>query len=696
MAAFLRSRYPLLWAVALALVALPFAAAADKESADDTEELSPQQRLELFHKETPAGRLRLVEKLPRSGDEFHKVTVGNVVATLLERGSLEPAGVSDVVCRVKARGKGNTTATTIKWVIDEGTFVKQGERVVELDESAIREQVGLQKVAHEQAAASKAQAEEDLKVLRKSKQVDVRLGEIALRLAELELKKAGGADKDQQEVLELRVEKARLELERTNAQAKANEKQHEVELRARSALAAQEATRLSELEEEVKRCVLTAPRDGLAMYFVPEQSRFGAANSIIAQGEPVREGQRLLRICDLKRMLVSIRIHEALIARVRPGQKVTVRVDAFPRKPLAGTVTQVATVASQPDWFSSDVKVYQTLVALADEVAGLKPGMSAEVTIVLEERVGVVQVPVSAVVRAGKERVCYVKTTDGIEERRVVTGVSSDLAVEIKDGLKEGDHILRDPRGLLRRLYPPPAKGDGPPAGRLGAAGLKATDVLVRSVNPARGDGSVSRTRVMTYGLTYDDLKHLGAVEEVREVVPMRVFPCEVRRLDMMKPGRVVATTPALADAAGLKLEAGRYLREEDGEQTLNVAVLGSAIAKALFPDVDPLGESIRVGNYFYRVVGVFREQEKGAAGLLASEVNDAVYLPLQTCRVRFGERILIRQAGSVRAEEVPLSAVLVRAARPERLRAVAEAIRGLLEAAHKQQDWEVVTPAGR
>src|SRR5262249_3096221 len=158
----------------------------------------------------------------------------------------------------------------------------------------------------EQAVAAQAQADEDLKLLRKSNQVDIRLGEIAVRLAELELNKAG-ADKEKRETLALQVEQARLGLERTKTLARAKEKQREADLRAKTAVADLEATRQGEMEEELKRCVLTAPRDGLAVYYVPEQSRFGtgAQQAIVAQGEPVREGQKLLRICDLKRMQVS-------------------------------------------------------------------------------------------------------------------------------------------------------------------------------------------------------------------------------------------------------------------------------------------------------------------------------------------------------------------------------------------------------
>src|SRR5258708_30062325 len=73
------------------------------------------------------------------------------------------------------------------------------------------------------------------------------------------------------------------------------------------------------MEDEIKKCLILAPQDGLVVYYVPEQSRFGSGSqqSIVAQGEPVREGQKLMRIPDLSKMIVNTRVHEAMVSRVK-------------------------------------------------------------------------------------------------------------------------------------------------------------------------------------------------------------------------------------------------------------------------------------------------------------------------------------------------------------------------------------------
>ena len=104
---------------------------------------------------------------------------------------------------------------------------------------------------------------------------------------------------------------------------------------------------------EIEKCVLFAPQDGLVVYYVPEQTRMGGGSrqSIIAQGEPVMEGQKLIRIPDLSKMVVNTKVHEAMVSRLQAGQKAVARVDAFPERTLRAHIKSVATVASQQDWF---------------------------------------------------------------------------------------------------------------------------------------------------------------------------------------------------------------------------------------------------------------------------------------------------------------------------------------------------------
>src|SRR5262249_9644355 len=163
------------------------------------------------------------------------------------------------------------------------------------------------------------------------------------------------------------------------------------------------------IQGEIVKCIVKAPQDGLVVYYVPEQVRGGGGmqQSIVAQGEPVREGQKMMQIPDLDHMLVNVRVPEAFVSHLHsedPDDKSSwqlaqIKIDAFSNRILRGHVKLVDTVASQQDWFAADVKVYKTIVAIDQSLDGLKPGMSAEVTLFAEESpTPVLVVPIQSVV----------------------------------------------------------------------------------------------------------------------------------------------------------------------------------------------------------------------------------------------------------------------------------------------------------
>jgi HlyD family secretion protein len=254
----------------------------------------------------------------------------------------------------------------------------------------------------------------------------------------------------------------------------------------------QQETQYLDLLEQIKQCRVYAEHDGIVVYAVPEQTRSGsgATQSIIAQGEPVGYGQKMMSIPDLSHMLVNVRIHEAFINNMRPDLKAKVRVTAAPGKILEGHVKSVANVAAPQDWMSPDVKVYPAYIEIDENVQALKlkPGLSADCTIFTDVTAAhVLAVPVTAIVspveRGGKPR-CYVLTPHGTEARDVELGISDTNFVEIKSGLNEGDEVVTsNPRALLsdkekkamkeeEKIVPngggkgPGGKGQGPGQGK--------------------------------------------------------------------------------------------------------------------------------------------------------------------------------------------------------------------------------------
>jgi putative ABC transport system permease protein len=228
-----------------------------------------------------------------------------------------------------------------------------------------------------------------------------------------------------------------------------------------------------------------------------------------------------------------------------------------------------------------------------------------------------------------------------------------------------------------------------------------ATNIIIRSTKPPDDSSTQRRTFLAVYGLTYADYERFQKVDGIIKHVPMRIFPSEIRYLERMHNGRVVATTAGYADINEVQMSAGRFLTEADDHNMLNVAVLGSDVAERLFPFDDPLHQYVRLGNYFYQVVGVMASRMPlsavGGTSSSAEDFNNDVYIPLKTCLVRFGEKIFIRQSGTRSGEQVELSQVTLTVKNMEAVRPVGSVVQDLLKPPyHAKNDYQVTIPLDR
>ena len=148
---------------------------------------------------------------------------------------------------------------------------------------------------------------------------------------------------------------------------------------------------------------------------------------------------------DLETMQVKVGIHESIVDRVQPGQKAIV---TLPDRTLEAEVTKVATVTKPAGWWTGNVVKYDTIIALPAD-AGLKPGMSAEVEVILAVHEDVLTVPVAAVVETEKGPFCWVKTAQGTTRRLLKLGDSNDVFIVVEAGLAEGDEVVLNPTALI-------------------------------------------------------------------------------------------------------------------------------------------------------------------------------------------------------------------------------------------------------
>jgi HlyD family secretion protein len=204
----------------------------------------------------------------------------------------------------------------------------------------------------------------------------------------------------------------------------------------------------SEAERFVASTV-TAPIDGIVMRYTSSQSQ-GADDSRLARvGDYVtglvdnNNPTYLMRVADLSRLIVRMKISEMDVLKLHEGMDVAVTVDALPSEKFPA---RVSLVSPQAEKDQNGIKSFKVEIALARIDPRMKPGMTARVDGLLDARRGVLKIPLSAVFEEDGKSWAYEKAPEGQKPRRVELklGLRNETDAELLSGPKEGDQLLTE------------------------------------------------------------------------------------------------------------------------------------------------------------------------------------------------------------------------------------------------------------
>jgi RND family efflux transporter MFP subunit len=276
--------------------------------------------------------------------------------------------------------------------------------------------------------------------------------------------------RERQEVeLAAKADDAERELQRAQSSRNAVVTKAETDLDASEETTRLESSALAKLEKQLEWCTVRAPQDGIVVYQKDKGARIDLGSTVFFK-------QKLFSLPDFARMRVKAYIHESMIKKIRPGLNAEVRVDADPTSILPAVVTDVSNFFdSTRQWLSGGAKEYATYVEVLKQAdSGLKPGMTAQVKILIDSVADALVVPVQAVTETAGQHYCYLVGTETSQWRRVTVGEANDYYVEIREGLTAGDRVALDARvraaAEARAGDSEPARSDGSEPTRTAAA----------------------------------------------------------------------------------------------------------------------------------------------------------------------------------------------------------------------------------
>jgi len=406
----------------------------------------------------------------------HTVQRSDLLISITEDGNVESASNVDLKCQVAG-------GSSILWIIEDGAQVKKDDELVRLDSSQLEDQINQQKITYEKARSAMVQAEKDYEVAHISVEEysegifvkDLQDAEAQITIAMENLRSAQNTLEYSQRMFrkgyissldlesqQFAVQRAQLELDSAETakevltkytkakmleDLESNVETAKARMESEKAAFALEETRLKRLEDQLDHCVINAPQDGMVVYANEMGSRFRGSQAVtIEEGAAVRERQAIIRLPDLKKMQVKVNVHESKVEQLVFNMRASIRIL---ERDLKGSVDSVASQPEPTSFFQASVKEYATIVRIDGEPEGVKPGMTAEVEILVADLKDVVTLPVATVVEQRGGFFCWVKTPEKVERRPLVLGHSNDQFVEVKDGVREDEEVVLNPRAVV-------------------------------------------------------------------------------------------------------------------------------------------------------------------------------------------------------------------------------------------------------
>ena len=207
---------------------------------------------------------------------------------------------------------------------------------------------------------------------------------------------------------------------------------------------------LARARDVLSKTDITAPIDGVVTRLDVEE---GEMVVIGVQNQP---GTILLTISDLSAINAEVKVAEADVLRLAPGNTATVTLEALPGRTFPGTVVEIGASALPQVGVQAAAREFRVKVRLDGDLAALRPGLTCDTDILVAERTGVLTVPLQAVVERpgadGTPQIGVFVVSGGVARfTPATTGIIGGLTVEL-DGAAEGATVISGPFQVLREI----------------------------------------------------------------------------------------------------------------------------------------------------------------------------------------------------------------------------------------------------
>jgi len=320
-------------------------------------------------------------------------------------------------------------------LVTEGTYVKEGEYVAQLDKSEVGDKIisaatEVEKFTSEYEQTRLDTAIEMLKIRDNLINLEYEIEEKKL-IFEQSTFEAPAVQRQN----EINYEKATRNYDQSSDSYKLKQKQNAAKIHQVKLSLQQQQAKLTRLEDLVQELRINAPKDGMVVYKRDWDGKKVTSGSQISVWDPT-----VATLPDLSKMVTKTYVNEIDISKIKTDLKVGITVDAFADKFFTGKVIEIANVGEQLP--NNDAKVFEVIIEINETDTLLRPAMTTNNSILIDEIENVLFIPQEAVFVSDSTSYVIVNSGLGIKKQEVELGKTNDNFVIIKTGLAENEELL--------------------------------------------------------------------------------------------------------------------------------------------------------------------------------------------------------------------------------------------------------------
>jgi HlyD family secretion protein len=329
-------------------------------------------------------------------------------------------------------------------VAAEGTVVKPGDVVVEFDRTKTEQDLAQYRSSLKSAEAGIDQARAQARLSEEEDKTTVLKARYAVESAKLEASKQEIVSKIEGEEAKLKVADAEQALREAETKQKSDEALNKATIESTVQASAKAKFDVERAERGLAKMTERAPSAGTISLL---QHWTGSGSSPYRPGDRAWPGAAIADLPDATTLRISARVDETERGRLAPKQPVTVQLNAIPDRQFTGHIEQIGAIASMD--FSSGWPITRNFIleiVLDQTDARFKPGISGQVTVVVDRVADAITIPAQAMFQKSGQNVAYVWRGTQFEERAIDVGRRSGDRIMVAKGVSAGEQVaLRDP-----------------------------------------------------------------------------------------------------------------------------------------------------------------------------------------------------------------------------------------------------------